>query len=190
MRGDRLVLKSKLGFSIKQDDIDWDLLSMSLHCVDIERCTAMTIMDGATPNRVEISSSGVETFGHGCTEVHGFLPGGIYREDDPMRSHYDSDIDDDDDDDDDDDEEEDNYGPLEKFWHWDEEKPDGVESCTCYGFLNLVPKERDSSEFGTGGKSKAVSFDFHPGFDCDSLDNTDRDSICALYRAVMQEKCP
>lgn len=191
--GDRLVLKSKLGFSIKSERLQnrreqEKCFPITLHCVDVERCTVMTIMDGALPKRVDLldEDGGVSTFGHGCISVYGFPPGGIYRDDDPHHYMYDvygSP--------DSDDEGLGDYDTrvMEKFWECDEEQPDGVDSCTCYGFLKLIP-EKDGSEFGTGGKAGALRFDFMPfaGYE-ESLDSTDRSSICTLYRAVMAEKC-
>jgi len=58
--------------------------------------------------------------------------------------------------------------------------------CYIFGHLKLVPKERGSSEFGTGGINTALRFEFRTGY----CVRSDRDSICTLHRAVMQEKCP
>ena len=192
--GDRLVLKSKLLFSIRSERLQNSrkqekCFPLTLHCVDVERCTVMTIMDGALPNRVDLlnDNGGVNTFGHGCASVYGFPPGGIYQEDDPHRCMYDvygSP--------DSDDEDMGDYDTrvMEKFWEYDEQQPEEVDSCTCYGFLKLVPTEKGGSEFGSGGKPGALRFDFTPfaGFE-ESLDSTDRKSICTLYRAVMKDKC-
>ena len=177
--GDRLIHKSKLGFSTRSEDLlqneigQDQLFPVTLHCIDVERCTAVTIMDSA----------------HGCCTVYGFPPHGIhvYREDDPGRyGTYGLDSDN---------ESEDScYGfdrSMEKFWEYDEDQPDGVESCTCFGFLTLVgiPGEKSDGRFEAGGKASSLRFDFAPGNGFESLDSTDRGSICTLYRVVMEDKC-
>ena len=193
--GDRLILKSKLGFSIRSEDLlqneigQDQLFPVTLHCIDVERCTAMTIMDSAPASMVKLldDNGGVKTFGHGCCTVYGFPPHGIYREDDPGRyGTYGPDSDN---------ESEDScYGfdrSMEKFWEYDEDQPDGVESCTCFGFLTLVgiPGEKSGGRFEAGGKASSLRFDFAPGNGFESLDSTDRGSICTLYRVVMEDKC-
>ena len=195
--GDRLVLKSKVGFSIGSEDLQntsksgqEKLFPVTLHCIDVERCTSMTIMDSAPASAVELldDNGGVKTFGHGCCRVYGFPPHGIYREDDPdSYGRLDSDSE----------SENSNYGmdtSMEKFWEYDEDQPCGVESCTCFGFLTLVGLpgengEKSGGRFEAGGKASSLRFDFAPGNGFESPDSTDRASICTLYRAVMEDKC-
>jgi hypothetical protein len=182
-RGDQLRLKTPadFGFSIERKKISGQLTDeggdlrkdvarlfpVTLHCVDIERCCVMSIMEDAPPRDLEQVGFGSDeeqaiTYAHGDGSLNKLAPPSFFGF--PQDKS------------------------LEVDWEtpfWGEDMPSDIEWCFCEGYLELSPRTKGGETFHMKD-STGLHFNF---------DNTPhstlivRDEICSIFRAAMEEMC-
>jgi len=191
----RLQVKSPedlAGFSVQRHQIEGgglidpspremvELFRVSLHCIDLQKCKVMALMEDSPARLVEhLDPRHGNNYGH----EDGVIVSGFGESDHrgPMGAAFRS-----------------LFGfpddrALHVDWHdliFGEDKPEDVEWCSFSALLELFPTEKNGDTFrvtrpeglgyeGGMGFAEYLEFEFEPN----------RHAICNFFRAVMEEKC-
>lgn len=162
-----------------------ELFRVSLHCIDLQKCKVMALMEDSPARLVEHldpregndyqHEDGVIVSGFGISNCHGAHHG---PEDEAFRSLYGFPT----------------GRALSVDWHdlfFGDDKPEDVEWCAVSGVLELFPTEKNGDTFRVT-RAEGLGYDGGMGF-AEYLEiefeNMHRHAICNFFRAVMEEKC-